>query len=1173
MYNSKILLALSSLLAISIAQAAMPTNTLPSSVVLPTAGSKNRGFIVRTSQAPTDALVANNSVRALRQINGTLTDATGARVINEAIPGEQISPAAAWSVETINFELGDAGSPVPVDVTDIEGNVVRTFDTPALFPGIPGAGGHFANFAVEAVGFLKLPAGITVFGVSVSSDRTDVNDDDGYAVFVGANPRDFFGTKIGEYDRNAFKPFASNQRNENTWAVNAPTAGLYPVRLLYWQTGHGANLQLYTVNEGGERILVNDPLDERAIPSYLDSTSSIPFAAYVAEASPGPGSDGVAAVAPITVTIADAKSTVQTAGVGLFLSGSKVLPQSLSKTNGLISLVYTPNATRTTRDNLVRLEYTDSEAVNRTNSWNFGIVTSGGSSTIVTGQWDFEQGDLRASVGQALAYFDSTFDGPTGSTADKTSFGTASSYGLTALPGGDAKVLRVPGTLDRKIGYVMTHGISPNGGGTRVNQYTLIMDVYVATSGPGAASLWQTSSLANSDDGDLFWQGSNFGQGGGGYNGRGTFTAGAWHRVVAAYDMSANPPVVVKYVDGVKQDDWTANQGLDSARRTLQATAILFGDGDQDERREMFVNSIQIRSGKLSDAECFSLGSPTAAGIPKTLPQSSVTGQWDFEFGDLSASIGASLAYLDPAFDGPAGSTDDKTSFGLASAYQIPALSGGDAAVLRVPGTLDRRVGYVMNHRISPNGGGSRVNQYTLIMDVFVATSGPGAASLWQTSSLANSDDGDLFWQGNNFGQGGGGYNGRGTFTAGAWHRVAAAYDMAANPPVVVKYVDGIKQDDWTANQGLDSARRALQATAILFGDGDQDERREMFISSVQIRSERLSDAQMFLLGGPTAAGIPVSLPTSTVTGQWDFGFGDLSASIGASLAYLDPAFDGPSGAAQDKTAFGTVSSFGLPALPKGDPTVMRVPGTLDRKLGYVMAHRIAPNGGGSRVNQYTLVLDMFIATSGPGAASLLQTSSLGNTDDGDLFWQGNNFGQGGNGYNGTGIFTTGAWHRVVAAYDMAATPPVVTKFIDGIKQDDWTANQSLDNPRRALQATSILFADGDQDERREMWIRGVQIRSGKLSDTEMVALGSADGDAIPVLITDPSIRPEKPVTAGAPPAALGGVALIGVVDTTAKTIIADLPSNGAQGYLSIHPMVTVTSVSIVNGKLVIRYQ
>jgi hypothetical protein len=35
-------------------------------------------------------------------------------------------------------------------------------------------------------------------------------------------------------------------------------------------------------------------------------------------------------------------------------------------------------------------------------------------------------------------------------------------------------------------------------------------------------------------DGDLFWQGSNFGQGNGGYNGTGAFTAGSWHRIVAA---------------------------------------------------------------------------------------------------------------------------------------------------------------------------------------------------------------------------------------------------------------------------------------------------------------------------------------------------------------------------------------------------------------------------------------------------------------------------------------------------------------------------------------------------------------------------------------------------------------------------------------------------------------
>src|SRR5206468_1676263 len=89
----------------------------------------------------------------------------------------------------------------------------------------------------------------------------------------------------------------------------------------------------------------------------------------------------------------------------------------------------------------------------------------------------------------------------------------------------------------------------------------------------------------------------------------------------------------------------------------------------------------------------------------------------------------------------------------------------------------------------------------------------------------------------------------------------AAAYNEAAAPPVVVKYVDGIFQDNWTANQGLDNPRRALQPTAILFADGDQDERRIMYVKSVQIRSGPLSGPQMAALAGPQASGIPVVVP------------------------------------------------------------------------------------------------------------------------------------------------------------------------------------------------------------------------------------------------------------------------------------------------------------------------
>jgi hypothetical protein len=223
---------------------------------------------------------------------------------------------------------------------------------------------------------------------------------------------------------------------------------------------------------------------------------------------------------------------------------------------------------------------------------------------------------LRATIGNALSFLDPTFDGPTGSSGNLTLFDTASNLGLPALPGGDAKVMKVPGDLDRHYGYIMTHGIPSNGGGTKVNQYTLIMDILVESSGAFAASLLQIDDAPNNNnDGDLFWQQGNFGQGTGGYNGPGTFTAGEWHRVAVAYNLAANPPVVTKYVDGIFQDDWTNNQALDAGRRALLSTAVLFADGDQDERRTMYVNSIQIRSGALSKAELAALGTPTADGL------------------------------------------------------------------------------------------------------------------------------------------------------------------------------------------------------------------------------------------------------------------------------------------------------------------------------------------------------------------------------------------------------------------------------------------------------------------------------------------------------------------------------------------------------------------------------
>jgi len=1060
--------------------------TLPVSAAYPPGSASAPGFVVRTAQAPDDAVVDNTFLRAIRQLNGTLTDAEGTPIPDVAEAGPQ--PGGLTFTEVVDFaeeEFNGSG---------------RFFVEDRLFPGLM-LGGLKNYFSTEVVAYLDLPAGSIRMGVTAGFARTDEVNDDGWKLFSGSNPRSFFAPLVAEFGRDA-PPFPNGTEqaagNVNEFTVNVPQAGVYPFRLVYWQQSSSAMLEWYVVidPEGPteDRVLLNQGAGP-AIAHRTINGAPLAVGPYIAQVSPLPDAAGVPASQSVEILLVDGATTVAESTIKLSFNGAQVTPQQVQRVGTKVFVAYDPNAARPNSQNLIALEYKDSAGTTLTQQWQFTSTVAGGLSAPVKGQWDFDSGDLRASTGAALSYL----DGLAGTTAQGTQFGTTVDFGLPDIDGQPALVMRVPGDLTRDIGYVMAHGISANGGGTLVNQYTLIMDVYVDTAGPGAASLWQASSPANTDDGDLFWQGGNFGQGNGGYNGTGQFTAGAWHRVVAAYDMAATPPVVTKYVDGIKQDDWTANQGLDNPRRALQPTAVLFGDGDQDERRVMYVNSVQIREGKLSDAEMVVLGGPEACGIPTNVPAAAVAGQWDFERGNLSPSIGKPLVYL----DGAGGTTESGTQYGAPGDFGIDELPGATvdapSKVMRVPGDLTRDIGYVMAHGISANGGGTLVNQYTLIMDVYVDTAGPGAASLWQASSPANTDDGDLFWQGGNFGQGNGGYNGTGQFTAGAWHRVAAAYDMAATPPVVVKYVDGIKQDDWTANQGLDNPRRALQPTAVLFGDGDQDERRVMYVNSVQIRPDRLSDAQLALLGGPSAAGIPVALPGSNVTGQWDFERGTLAGTVGAPLQFLD----GAGGATEAGTQFGLTTDLGVDDIAGQPAHVKLVPGDLDRNIGYVMTHRIAPNGGGTLVNQYTLLMDVFIATSGSGAASMLQVSSPANTDDGDLFWQGGNFGQGNDGYLGTGEFTAGAWHRVAAAYDMAATPPVVVKYVNGIFQDNWTANQGLDNPRRALQPTAVLFGDGDQDERRQWWVNSIQIRSGALSGEQLASLGGPTAAGLPLTLPE----------------------------------------------------------------------
>jgi hypothetical protein len=284
-------------------------------------------------------------------------------------------------------------------------------------------------YPTETIAYLQLAAGSYTFGVNVGIGRVDdpPGADDGYALFCGSNPRDQFSTLVGAFVRTGSN--FNDTQNTNEFNFVAPVSGIYPFRLVHWQTHQTADLGWYYFDQStGKRILINDPAG--SLTAYRVST--IQREPFVAEVYPVPGGLGFPADAPIEIVLSDDDLQVATNSIKLSLNGVKVTPNSISKSGKLTTIVYNPNATRTSVTNNVQLVYNDNSASANsfTNNWAFTIVVGGGAGVAaVTGQWDFNQSNLVASVGKDLQYF----DGPSGQSAGLTKFGTCDSFGIPEI--------------------------------------------------------------------------------------------------------------------------------------------------------------------------------------------------------------------------------------------------------------------------------------------------------------------------------------------------------------------------------------------------------------------------------------------------------------------------------------------------------------------------------------------------------------------------------------------------------------------------------------------------------------------------------------------------------------------------------------------------------------------
>ena len=249
-----------------------------------------------------------------------------------------------------------------------------------------------------------------------------------------------------------------------------------------------------------------------------------------------------------------------------------------------------------------------------------------------------------------------------------------------------------------------------------------------------------------------------------------------------------------------------------------------------------------------------SLSAGLAASVAALLlggaaPQAAVVGQWDFNSGNLAATLGQPMDYL----DGAGAATQQQTTFTTMD------IDGTQAKVMEFPACDSTLyMGYTMPTPNAGNGGGELVNQWTLILDLMYPTeSDQKWRAIFESDGRATQDSDFFINPSNGIGISG---NYTGHVTPNVWHRIGIVIDQSNGVNLIRKYIDGVKVGNQAAG-GLEG-RWALQPnwTAELFNDNDGDVQ-PGYVNSIQLRSDALTDGQMLALGGATAAGIPQTIP------------------------------------------------------------------------------------------------------------------------------------------------------------------------------------------------------------------------------------------------------------------------------------------------------------------------
>ncbi|ADV61764.1 protein of unknown function DUF1555 [Isosphaera pallida ATCC 43644] len=239
------------------------------------------------------------------------------------------------------------------------------------------------------------------------------------------------------------------------------------------------------------------------------------------------------------------------------------------------------------------------------------ILTAPARGDITTFNFD---GNLAADPGtgpSTLGYFNGVV------TSSAVSFGTTQSFGIADFADGVGTVMRIP-AFSPLQGIELIPNRPANGGGSLINQYTMIFDVYIT--GTNWFAFYQTNNL-NLNDSEFF---KNPGPIGGiGINGNysGGLAINTWARVGVVVDLTqptANR--MRKFINGVFVGQNTGITGVDGRWAMFAGTTrtLLFTDNN-NETTPAFVGAFLFADEAFSDAQMQALGGPSAFGFVQPL--------------------------------------------------------------------------------------------------------------------------------------------------------------------------------------------------------------------------------------------------------------------------------------------------------------------------------------------------------------------------------------------------------------------------------------------------------------------------------------------------------------------------------------------------------------------------